>query len=1007
MSVVRYRAGILGTLLLGGVFPLVGSLLAYRLLPQWRWPNVELHSAVEAGGAFAGLTLAALLLVRRHYRTDFAPYLWTACALLSMGALDALHACVRHGQAFVWLRSTATLAGGLLFALVWLPVRASGLRAAGLLPLLVLAGSLLFGVLSLAFSGSLPAMIRDDTFTLTAHALNAVGGLGATVAAVYFLQRASRGGGPDELLFATFCLLFGGAGLLFLYSRPWGADWWWWHFLRLAGYLIVLGYTFVCFARTERELKAINASLEQRVAERSAAAESRAAQLALSEEALRLSEEHTRSVVDHALDGLITIDARGLVTSFNPAAELLFGYPAPEVVGRNVKLLMPETYHAAHEAGLARFLRTGQTRVIGTTVELAGRRQDGSTFPLELAISTFRLGERSYFTGIIRDITERKRAEEELRRATEAAEAASRAKSEFLANMSHEIRTPMNAILGMTGLALDTSLTREQREYLTMVKGSAEALLGVINDILDFSKIEARKLELECLDFSLRDAVGDTLSALALRSREKGLELAGRVHPDVPDALAGDPGRLRQILLNLIGNALKFTEHGEVVVGVALESVQTPGEQGSKGAGEREAQEIVLSTSPLLPAPCSPAADQIGLHFTVRDTGIGIPADKREKVFAAFAQADSSTTRRYGGTGLGLAISAQLVQMMGGRIWVESTVGQGSTFHFTVSLRPASAPVAARPAPPAGTLRGLRVLVVDDNATNRLILTEMLGSWGMKPMAAEGAREALSALVAAATVGEPFALVLLDAMMPQIDGFQLAAAIRQDPQLHRLVLLMLSSSSGRIDDAQRCRELGIAACLTKPVRESGLLAAILTALQVAPMHEPAAPAVPVVPPPASRLRVLLAEDNPVNQRLAVRLLEKQGHAVVVVGDGRQALAALEADTFDVVLMDVQMPEMDGLAATTTLRQREQASGAHIPVLAMTAYAMKGDRERCLEAGMDGYLSKPIQPSELWQALAEIAARSAPLDPIRTSPVGGQGVHPGAQRPKELRRPERL
>jgi PAS domain S-box-containing protein len=1082
MSIARYRAGILGTLLAAGVLPLVGSLLANRFLPDEPWHHEPLHSAVEAGGALAGLTLAALLLVLRHYRRHFAAHLWTACALLSMGVLDALHACVSHGQAFVWLRSTATLTGGLLFALVWLPERTTRMRGARLLPLLTLAGSLLFGLLSLVFASSLPALVRDGEFTQTAHALNAVGGLGALAAAVYFLRRAPRGG-PDELLFATLCLLFGSAGVLFLYSRAWTADWWWWHFLRLAGYLIVLGYTLRLFARTEQELKAVNTSLEKRVAERSAAAESRAAALARSEEdlrrqkqilqlildqmsdavivadrdekflvfnpaaaqmfgrgfsdatasrwseyyglyypdqttpfaaddlplvrslngqevnnvemfvrhesapegiwavasgrpvrdaaghllggvivchnvtqrkraeeALRLSEERTRSVLDHVLDGVVTINARGLVESFNPAAERLFGYAADEVIGQSVKLLMPEDYRRDHDAGLMRFLQTGQARILGTTVEVVGRRKDGSTFALELATSTFRLGERRYFTGIIRDITGRKRAEEELRRARDAAEEASRAKSEFLANMSHEIRTPMHGILGMTGLALETSLTPEQREYLGMAKGSAESLLGIINDILDFSKIEARKLELECLDFSLRDAVGDTLSALALRAQGKGLELAGHVQPDVADALAGDPGRLRQVLLNLVGNALKFTERGEVVVRVTPE----------------------------------PSLGEFGLHFAVSDTGIGIPADKRDRVFEAFTQAESSTTRRYGGTGLGLTICARLVGLMGGRIWVDSEVGKGSTFHFTASLRRASGPVPSRPVPPGGSLRGLRVLVVDDNATNRLIFSEQLASWGMKPVAVENARDGLATLVAAARVGEPFPLVLLDAMMPGTDGFRLAAAIREDPQLHRAVLLMLSSA-GRIEDAQRCRELGIAACLTKPVKEAELLQAILTALQVAPTNEPPAAAAAAAVPPTRPLKVLLAEDNPVNQRLAVRLLEKQGHAVVVVGDGRQALAALEGGSFDVVLMDVQMPEMDGLAATEALRQREQATGGRMPVLAMTAYAMKGDRERCLAAGMDGYLSKPIQPNELWQALAQIAARLPAAEPVQASP----------------------
>lgn len=541
--------------------------------------------------------------------------------------------------------------------------------------------------------------------------------------------------------------------------------------------------------------------------------------------------------------------------------------------------------------------------------------------------------------GIAEDITAHRLALGDMQRTRAAAEAANRIKSEFLTNMSHELRTPLNGILSMAEMALDTDSTSELREYLNMLKGSADSLLTVINDILDFSKMEAGKLDFEPIEFDIRSNVEASTKSLAIRAHAKDLELNCRVRPEVPKVVSGDPRRLRQIIVNLVGNAIKFTERGEVTLDVQVESAE-PG-------------------SSLL-------------HFTITDSGIGIPQEKQTKIFDAFTQADGSTARRYGGSGLGLTLSRQLVEMFGGRLWLESAVGKGSTFHFTARFETTVA-TSREVLLPEGKLKGMPVLAVDHNLMNGHILEELLRDWRMNPTLLAETGAALTQLKQAADAGRPFPLVLVDAAMPELDGFSLVELIKQDSRLAKAGIVVLSSA-GQRGDAVRSRHLGMAAYLTRPVGQTELLKAIFQVLELAPQG--AAPLSEVVHQSERdsqrALRFLVAEDNLVNQMIVVRQLQKRGHSVEVASDGLEALRIFKLGNCDLVLMDVQMPHMDGFEATAAIREIEKTQGGHFPIIAMTAHALKGDRERCLAAGMDGYISKPFQIDLLLKEIERLA-----------------------------------
>jgi PAS domain S-box-containing protein len=682
------------------------------------------------------------------------------------------------------------------------------------------------------------------------------------------------------------------------------------------------------------------------------------------QEALRSSERRYRLLFQRNMAGVIRSALDGRVIDCNQSFAQLLGYSSPAEVLRH----SAQEFYGDPGGREALLARLKEHKAV-SFYELCMRRKDGSrVWVLENStLVESNNGAPPEIENTLIDITERKRAEEEWRQAKESAEAANRAKSEFLANVSHEIRTPLNGVVGMTELALETSANPEQREYLEAIQSSAASLLSVINDILDFSKIEAGKLELDSVEFRLPETLGEALAPVAISAQQKGLEVCLEISPSVPEVLQGDPERLRQVIVNLVGNAAKFTEQGEIVLTV-----------------ERQSGDL----------------RNLCLHFAVRDTGIGIPPEKHRMIFEPFAQADGSIKRKFNGTGLGLTICAKLVEMMGGKIWLESEVGKGSTFHFTACLRPS---VPRRENAPLPDFHGQPVLVVEDNSTCQRILGSLLRQWNVQPVLCGSAREALLALEQAKQQRIPFTVALLDASLPESESFTVAERIRSDPELVKATVLLMSGSSQASGLAQ-CVHLGARGWLKKPVLTQELLEVIRRAsgslqegTEDATVLDAASQA-----KAGRKLQILLVEDNDVNRTLVTRLLGRRGHNVVAARNGREAVAEVQRaarGVFDLILMDVQMPDMDGFETTAAIRAHERSVGGRLPVVAVTAYAMKGDRERCLAAGMDGYLSKPIQIEELRDLLREYedrpAAREGPVTPLELlhppSPTRGSGA----------------
>ena len=850
-----------------------------------------LYSGIEAAGALLSLLMAVILFQRKSPESGGRSFLFSL-GFAALGIFGSFHSASIPENQFVLLHAMAGLCGGFFFGLIWFPDLGAYLARRRYLIWYFSALALSACSLTFIYYSSVPVMISGGEFTGLTVSLNLLGGIFFLLAAAR-LFRDLHPSDNEGYLLTGLTVILGLSCFLFVYPAPRDPERLLWHIPRLAVCLLLLKTMLAAY---------------------------------------RGSEDKYRGIFESFPDLYYQADLSGRVLMVSPSVERLSGWTAEEAMGKNVRELYADP---AERAGLMAELES-KGLVMGYEITL--KKKDGTRIPVMLS-ARLKLDEQGCpvaVEGTLRDMSEIKRTREELKKAKEAAEAANVAKSRFLANMSHEIRTPMNAIIGMTGLLIATPLDPEQRDYVRTVSGAGEALLDIINDMLDLSRIESDKLVLEKVDFDLRHILGAMLKLLAPRAQAKGLELTYFVEDDVPACLRGDRKRLRQVLLNLVGNAVKFTETGEVVLRVSKESG---------------------------------AAGGTVLKFSVKDTGIGIAPGTQKDLFQAFTQADASTTRKYGGTGLGLSISKQLVELMGGAIGLESEPGRGSSFWFTLPFENTSGPPAAEPA--GGEDSNIRALVVDDNAVNREIICRYLGTWRMRFESAASGEAALRSLIREAAGEDPFRLVIFDMQMPEMDGLMLVRAIQANPAIAGIKKVMMTSS-GDFLSAKEIAAEGISVCLTKPVQPSALFDALNSAISGARAKAPpeAAPPAPEEARPANKyFKVLIAEDNAVNQMVELKQLAKLGYRADVAADGLEVIAALKRGPYDLVLMDCQMPNMDGFQATAEILKMEEGR-RHTPIIAMTANAMRGDRERCLAAGMDGYISKPVRLEQLAEVLAQ-------------------------------------
>ncbi len=909
---------------------LVGALVVHLMLDDWLWPHELFHTFVEGAGGVMAFALAFVLGVMIEKGAVAHRYVWLSASLVAMGALDIAHALVPPGQQFVWLHSLATFVGGLFAAGICLPARYSqGLRVWHLVSLSLFLSAVL-GFWTFFYAHAVPLMLNDvGQFTRMANLLNIGGGIGFVAAWAYFAQRYYKHRETASYYFSNQLLFFGLAALLFQLSALWDGNWWLWHGLKAAAYVLLAYYFF-------DQLRRDNVALEQ------------------TNERITAKMQLAEATIDGARDSVFWIvPDTGIITYTNKEACGSLGYQSDELVGCHVSQIdvniTPEIWD--------KFIAESDTRerkVFNTVF----RRKDGSEFPVGVSAALVQHKGEEHYIALSRDITKQLKTQEELRKAKEEAEAGAQVKSEFLANMSHEIRTPMNAILGMTHLALHTELDARQKNYLDKVHRSADSLLGIINDILDISKIESGEFTMEDIDFDLAAVLDDVTTIIGLKAAEKSLELLVDLAADVPDTLRGDPLRLTQILVNLGSNAIKFTDSGEIRIAILNEGT---------------------------------VDGRIRLKVSVSDTGIGIAPEQQDQLFQQFAQADSSTSRRYGGSGLGLAICRELVEMMDGEIGVSSAVGEGSTFFFTAEFGRVSAG-KVNEIDAAVLLPNSRVLIVDDNASAREIHTEMLGSLGLDCEDASSGGEAIQALEVAVDAGKPYGIVLMDWKMPGLDGVSTAAHILKQWGEEAPKIVMVSAyDTVELKDEMRSQQIDCSTVLTKPLMPSTVFNAIVSTFEVTEHLQSADHTKKKSYEDAlERLwgaRLLLVEDNQINQELASELLQTNGILVDVAENGEEALSMLTSNqAYDGVLMDCQMPVMDGYTATREIRKIPELKA--LPIIAMTANVMQGEWEKVIACGMNDHIGKPVVVAQLFNTLAKWVKPSAtPLAKVSDTITG--------------------